>query len=244
MARRWRTRPATSAPAVSTSSANSSRPASVAASVAWGNVTPTSTMRSRTVREMRVSVKAESVGRHGPRPPCRLSAPGRSSGLDGRPPSAPGHRPGQHGPRRRPGPPRVPPGLWTVDRSHQAPAVGRGGGGHAAGAAGLGLPHPPLPHPERDGVGPGPTAMNSTLIPPGWTAWRLGADRGDVHVGRVGPEQHQMGIAHVDRRAVRSANPGAGRARARRAHVHRGRGRSVGRPGRYSTILTPASGPP
>ena len=52
----------TSAPAVATSSANSSSPASVSARVSWARVTPTSTMRSRTVREMRVSVKAESFG--------------------------------------------------------------------------------------------------------------------------------------------------------------------------------------
>ena len=55
-------RPATSAPAVSTSRSSSSSPASVAAVVPPGNVTPTRTMRSRNSLEIRVSVKADSVG--------------------------------------------------------------------------------------------------------------------------------------------------------------------------------------
>ena len=184
----------------------------MAARVEWGKVTPTSTMRSRTVREMRVSVNAESVGlTGGGRPPSELGRVDdhdvghlvhraaeqrhpvvRQLHLAGSPPGC--ARP----PRRRPGP-----SSWA------AAAAAR-----AAGATGQGLADPPLPHPQGEGVGTGAEGDELHVDPPGWIplepASRARPRRCRPDRDRAGPggDCPRRPAGPVGRRT-----PGAGRAR-------------------------------
>ena len=94
-------------------------------------------------------------------------------------------------------------------------ALGVGGGRHRAGPgpAGQGLAHAALPHPQGElaGAGPGPHELH--VGPAGDRLLRAGPDASrTVVVGLGRPEQHDVGIAHVDvlapaRRAGRRSAP-------------------------------------
>ena len=190
----------TSAPAVATSRASSSRPASVSASVSWARVTPTSTMRSRTVREIRVSVNAESFGVTAGPPPGSPAGPRRS-----RPPSGPG--PSAATPSGPSDTWSVPPGLCTSTVSPTRPQLRA-----AAAAAALPVPQArvsptPRSHTRRVmAVPPGPTEMNSTLIPPGCTSWSRPPTPATSTSAGSGPRRTRWGLPMSTWRARRSAN--------------------------------------
>ena len=85
--------------------------------------------------------------------------------------------------------------------------------------------------------------IHSTLIPPLKAAWQLGAELGDVDARRVGPEQHEVRVAHVDRPGPAVVELlGLVGPEPRRAHVDLGGGPAVGRArAAYSTVRVPAA---
>ena len=216
--RRWTTRSITSAPAVSTSRASSSRPASVAAGRLAGEGHPDQhdalpeRARDEGVGEGRVArghagpASSDHVG------PTSTDRPAGRVGPASRMPSgAQRHLEGPAG---------------VVDRdpvADQAPAAGRGGGGRAP-VPQAGSPPPRAPTPAGPaGRGPGPTAMNSTLIPPGWAAWSSGPSRPRRRPPGRGRGAPGGGCPRRPSRARRSAELlGLVRPRRGRAHVDRG----------------------
>src|SRR6202035_837088 len=84
---------------------------------------------------------------------------------------------------------------------HGAPTPGGCSSRHAAGATGQGLAGPPLPHPEFEEL----TLLVRTRRDPfdidatAEGGLQLGAQFGDVHGRRVGPEEDEMRVPDIDR---------------------------------------------